>query len=209
MNDNIRHLHIGGLVAMGLDDRGEYLLAVSHSGSGVYSTKSWERVARETALNYPVNGISIGVGPMHGERIQVVERNEKMDSLQLSALDGSYILLGKSDGIKIIMKDVQQSEIAPTVSETLGPLIGNLDALGYEVVGSQYDHQSFGNFYVDFLGHGREFRVIRDRGQFTIEADKKELARFGLGQAFNDFNEFSAQVLNWLDGPAASETINH
>jgi hypothetical protein len=200
MNDNIRHLYIGGLVAMGLDDRGEYLLAVSHSGSGVYSTKSWDRVARETALHYPVKGISIGVGLIHGKRIQVIERNEKMDSPQLSALDGSYTLLGESDGIKIIMKAVQQSEIAPTVSETLGPLIRNLDALGYEVVGSHY---------VDFLGHGREFRIIRDRGQFIIEADKKELAQLGLWQAFDDFNEFSSQVLNWLNGPAASETINH
>lgn len=62
---------------------------------------------------------------------------------------------------------------------------------------------------MDFLGHGRGFRIIRDRGQFIIEADKKELAQLGLWQVFDDFNEFSAQVLNWLGGPAASKTINH
>jgi hypothetical protein len=41
-----KHLFIGGLVAADFDSTGAYLLTVSHSGRGVFSTDSWERVAR-------------------------------------------------------------------------------------------------------------------------------------------------------------------
>jgi len=45
-----KHPFIGGLVAGGFDSAGEYLLTVSHSGRGVFSTATRERVARDTAL---------------------------------------------------------------------------------------------------------------------------------------------------------------
>ena len=47
------YLHMGGLVAAGFDPSGAYLLTITHSGRGVFSTQTWERVARNTELAYP------------------------------------------------------------------------------------------------------------------------------------------------------------
>jgi hypothetical protein len=41
-----KHLLVGGLVAMGFDNTGKYLLTVSHSGRGVFVTETWKPVAR-------------------------------------------------------------------------------------------------------------------------------------------------------------------
>ena len=67
------YLPIGGLVAVGFDPTEKYLLAISHNGRGVFSTKTWERIARNPELAYPENGIGIGIGPISGARIPVVE----------------------------------------------------------------------------------------------------------------------------------------
>ena len=49
----MQYLHVGGLVAMGFDASGNYLLTISHAGRGVFSTRTWERVARDPELAYP------------------------------------------------------------------------------------------------------------------------------------------------------------
>ena len=36
-----KYLSVGGLVAMGLDETGNYLLTVTHSGRGVFDTRTW------------------------------------------------------------------------------------------------------------------------------------------------------------------------
>src|SRR5689334_17529198 len=59
-------LHVGGLIAMGFDPSGEYLLTISHAGRGVFSTRTWERVARDSALAYPADGHGVGIGPIAG-----------------------------------------------------------------------------------------------------------------------------------------------
>jgi hypothetical protein len=51
-----KHLFVGGLVAMGFDATGQFLLTVSHSGRGVFAVGTWERVARDTELAYPDAG---------------------------------------------------------------------------------------------------------------------------------------------------------
>jgi hypothetical protein len=96
-----RHLFVGGLVAMGFDATGKFLLAVSHSGRGVYSTDTWERVARDTLPFYPAEGMVLGIGPLAEQLVEVVERDEKRDRIELDAPDGSYHLVGESDGITI------------------------------------------------------------------------------------------------------------
>ena len=63
----IKYLHLGGLMAVGFDATGKYLLTVSHSGRGVFSTESWERVARDYELVYPEEGIALGIGPAPGD----------------------------------------------------------------------------------------------------------------------------------------------
>lgn len=96
-----KHLLIGGLVAMGFDATGKYLLTVSHSGRGVFSTDSWERIARDPEVRYPVDGRSIGIGPISGQSISVVEYDERRERIEVLSPDGIHILIGESDSVTI------------------------------------------------------------------------------------------------------------
>ena len=93
------HIMIGGLVALGFDASGRFLLTVSHSGRGVFAVESWQRVARDAAVSYPEDGVAIGIGPIAGERIPVSSRDEKKESIELTSPDGRFTLLGEPDGI--------------------------------------------------------------------------------------------------------------
>ena len=95
------HLFVGGLVAMGFDATGKYLLTVSHSGRGVFSADTWKRVARDSALVYPTDGKALGIGPIDGQVIGVIERDESRDRIELRSTDGKHHLIGESDGITI------------------------------------------------------------------------------------------------------------
>jgi hypothetical protein len=86
---NTKHLHIGGLVAAGFDSAGAFMLTVSHSGRGIYSTSTWERLARDESLAYPEGGHAFGIGPLHGVRIPVTEVDYDTGILRFSSLDGS------------------------------------------------------------------------------------------------------------------------
>ena len=92
---------IGGLVAMGFDATGKYLLTVSHSGRGVFSIDTWERVARDAQLSYPEDGKALGVGPLEGQVIEVLERDETREQIEMKSPDGKHLLVGESDGITI------------------------------------------------------------------------------------------------------------
>ena len=94
-------LLIGGLVAMGFDPAGKFLLTVSHSGRGVFRVDTWERVARDSALAYPVDGKAEGIGPLDGQMIDVAERDETRDRIEIDSPDGTIHLLGESDGVTI------------------------------------------------------------------------------------------------------------
>jgi len=83
-----KHLIIGGLVAAGFDPTGAYLLTVSHSGRGVFSTDSWERVARDTELAYPEAGFVRGIGPLDGVSVPVKEIDYDTEQLRFSSPDG-------------------------------------------------------------------------------------------------------------------------
>ena len=83
---------MGGLVAMGFDGSGTYLLTVSHAGREVFCTRTWERVARDPALAYPQDGIAIGIGPIAGTRIAVTEKNYDTDELRITSADGRLLL---------------------------------------------------------------------------------------------------------------------
>ena len=60
-------------MAIGCDPTGRFLLTVSHSGRGVFSTETWERVARSYEVTYPVSGACAGIGPIAGMSIPVLE----------------------------------------------------------------------------------------------------------------------------------------
>jgi len=84
----VKHLHIGGLVAAGFDPAGAYLLTVSHDGRGVFSTDTWERVARDSALAYPTDGRAVGIGPIEGLSIPITEIDYDTGDLRFSSPDG-------------------------------------------------------------------------------------------------------------------------
>jgi hypothetical protein len=87
-----KHLFIGGLVAVGFDPIGAYLLIISHSGRGVFSTASWERIARDTQLAYPEAGFGHGIGPLDGVSVPVKEIDYDTGLLRFSSPDGSLNL---------------------------------------------------------------------------------------------------------------------
>lgn len=83
-----KHLFVGGMIAAGFDPTGAYLLTVSHSGRGVFSTDSWERVARDLNQAYPENGYAVGIGPIEGLLIPVTEMKYDNEELRFSSPDG-------------------------------------------------------------------------------------------------------------------------
>jgi hypothetical protein len=93
--------HIGGLVAVGFDPTGSYLLTVSHSGRGVFSTKTWERLARDYALAYPVDGRAIGIGPIEGLSVVVAELDTEHD-IYVTSPDGKMKLHCQSSSIEVV-----------------------------------------------------------------------------------------------------------
>lgn len=100
MSSQQKNLILGGLVALGFSPEGDFLLTVSHSGRGVFATNSWERVARDYEVVYPVNGVAVGIGPLAGQVIPVA----CLDSDHEVTLDspcGRYRLHCESDGIRI------------------------------------------------------------------------------------------------------------
>lgn len=87
---------------MGFDATGKYLLTVSHSGRGVFSTETWERIARDATVAYPIDGRAVGIGPIDGQAIEVEERDERRDRIEIRSPDGRCRLVGESDGVTII-----------------------------------------------------------------------------------------------------------
>ena len=102
MFTNPQYLLVGGLVAMGFDPSGEFLLTVSHSGRGVFSAKSWQRVAREPTVIYPVDSAIEGIGPLAGVAVHVQQRDNIVERIAMRSPDGRFELLGESDGITLI-----------------------------------------------------------------------------------------------------------
>ncbi len=96
-----KHLLVGGLVAMGFDESGKYLLTVSHAGRGVFVTETWEPIARDPEPAYPEMGKAIGIGPIEGQEILVLERDETKETIQMHSPNGLWHLLGESDGVTI------------------------------------------------------------------------------------------------------------
>ena len=95
-------LNVGGLVAVGFDQTGDYLLTVSHSGRGVFSTKTWTRIARDTDLAYPEEGFAVGIGPIHGQKIPVAELDSDHE-IDVASPDGRFaVLLCASDGVRVV-----------------------------------------------------------------------------------------------------------
>ena len=83
------------------DPTGEYLLTISHSGRGVFSSESWTRVARDASLAYPEAGLGVGIGPIEGKQVPVVEMPFELGRFTITSPDGRMILDCESDGITV------------------------------------------------------------------------------------------------------------
>lgn len=100
-----RSLHIGGIVAVGFDATGSYLLVITHSGRGVFSTHTWERVARSTELAYPVGGVGVGIGPIEGQSVPVAEMNFNTGEMRVADPGRRFVLECESSGIAVVDPD--------------------------------------------------------------------------------------------------------
>jgi hypothetical protein len=107
------YLLVGGLVAAGFDPSGAYLLTISHSGRGVFSTRTWQRVARDYELAYPDLGVGIGIGPIEGQRIPITQMNFETGIMQLSSADDRIVLRCDSSGITVNKDDVAGKSFLP------------------------------------------------------------------------------------------------
>jgi len=96
-----KYLIVGGLVAVGFDATGAYLLVITHSGRGVFSTSTWERVARDYALAYPEGGIGTGIGPISGQSFSVTEMDFEKGTMRLTNQNGKIALNCESDVIAV------------------------------------------------------------------------------------------------------------
>lgn len=97
-----RFLHVGGLVAVGFDQSGDYLLTISHSGRGVFSTQTWEKLVRDSELAYPENGTGIGIVPINGETIPITEIDYDTGILQAISRNGQFVLNSQEGAVEII-----------------------------------------------------------------------------------------------------------
>ena len=96
-------LHIGGLIGVGFGPDETYMLAISHNGRGVFCTTTWERVARDYGDAYPENGYGIGIGPIDGLAIPVIEMYwESFSEQQIVSPSGRIRLRCASDGIAVL-----------------------------------------------------------------------------------------------------------
>jgi hypothetical protein len=104
-----KHLFIGGMVAAGFDPTGAYLLTVSHAGRGVFSTETWERIARDEGIAYPENGFAVGIGPIEGLLIPVSEIDYDSGASSFTSPDGRLILMYKEGALTVTDAGLQTS----------------------------------------------------------------------------------------------------
>jgi hypothetical protein len=92
---------IGGLLAVGFDASGAYLLTVTHAGRGVFSTDTWKLVARDHEVIYPDGGTCPGIGPIDGKIISVTEMDFDTGAIRLKSSNGRIMLECESSVIRV------------------------------------------------------------------------------------------------------------
>ena len=102
-----KNIFVGGLVAIGFDESGEHMLTVSHSGRGVYSTRTWDRLARDNEVVYPEEGMVHGIGPVESKIISVAEEYEGSE-LKVETPNQSHKLVYCEGTISVEPSNTQQ-----------------------------------------------------------------------------------------------------
>jgi len=91
---------------------------------------------------------------------------------------------------------------AREITNAIGPLLEQLNALGIRISGSQYDAESMGNFYVDCQGRKGTFRIVRDRSQYFLDGDVQDIKKRGFFKAYDSVQDFSAATLQYAKAVA-------
>lgn len=88
------------------------------------------------------------------------------------------------------------SELHPAIREAFGRPLELLAAHGYRVRQSQFDARHFGDFVIDFTGRRPNFRVVRDRSEYRIEAEPELKPPLFV---YRDPIELVGAILLWAD----------
>jgi len=94
-------------------------------------------------------------------------------------------------------------QLPPEIDDDLKEVAFRLEALGFSATQSTFS-ASFGDYFVDLVGRGRQLRIVRDRSQYFVDADRDDLERAGLWRTFEDRDEFLTRLLTWLSNAKES-----
>jgi hypothetical protein len=90
-------------------------------------------------------------------------------------------------------------DLPAQIRSALAPLESTLGAAQLLPTSWEYSEKAFGNFAVVFQGSGRNFSLVRDRGQFMVSGPgRQELEGAGLWKAFDTTHELLPSLARWL-----------
>jgi hypothetical protein len=86
--------------------------------------------------------------------------------------------------------------IPDQIRNEAGMLLDDLRAFGWTVSSARYHRNVMGNWFVDIYRGEVKFRLIKDRGQYSIDGPKEELVADGMWRVYDSFDEFSRSVVS-------------
>ena len=89
-------------------------------------------------------------------------------------------------------------DLPEPIETDLPRLLADPRKLRFELVGYEYNHQAFGNYYIEITDHVINLRIVGDRGQYCVEGPAHEHRAAGLRRAFDSKTQFEIQLLGWL-----------
>ena len=90
---------------------------------------------------------------------------------------------------------MNKSEIDPEVATELKPLISELDILGFKLISTQYGGMSY---VADFKSDKKSLRIVKDRGQWFLEGERKDLEANHLFRVYNSLGRFTKTIVEWI-----------
>jgi hypothetical protein len=87
--------------------------------------------------------------------------------------------------------------VSDRIRSEVGLLLDELRAFGWTVSASRYDRDVMGNWFVDISRREVRLRLIKDRGQYSVDGPRQELAAEGLWRVYDAFDEFSRSVVGF------------
>jgi len=91
------------------------------------------------------------------------------------------------------------SSVHADIHSDIGSYLERLFADGFAIRNCFYYPDEFGNFVIDLRRGNTEIRIVRDRGQYTIDGiESKELLTVGLWKAFDSSDEFFDVLFRYL-----------